>query len=172
MIGRQKVSIVFLVGVRVGVGAILGRLPRYQHILRFEASMALLESPNSNYHTSTYAQNAGQFPQRSDSTFRGSKVMYYSQREHRVEAIIAKRQLQIVAQRHLWAKEHNVITTNSVPREIRVKVAARRKLLSQLNYAKDEASSFSAIPVTDPPSNQLHSHLHSSNCASAAVQAA
>lgn len=91
------------------VGAILGRLPGYQHILRLKATMSLLQRPHGNNYTAANAEDARQLPQRPHSSLCGGKMMHHRQREHCIEAIVAKGQLQIVAQRHLWAKEQNVV---------------------------------------------------------------
>jgi len=102
VVGRLEVVVILL--IRVGVVPVLWWLPGYQHILRLEASMPLFQCPHSDHHATTDPQDPGQLSQSLDTSLRGGEVVHHRQRQHRIETVVPKRQLQIVTKGNLERK--------------------------------------------------------------------
>lgn len=69
-------------------------------------SVSLLHSPNWDYESAPYPENAGKLFDGPNASFSRGKMMHHSNRQHCVEALIPKRERQVITNQNLLIKQN------------------------------------------------------------------
>lgn len=75
--------------------------------------MLLFHSPDGYNESTSDPEDPRQFLQRVHSPLRGGKMMHHGDRQHRIEALLAERQGQIIADQDLATNEVKYLTQDA-----------------------------------------------------------